>query len=155
MSAEIKQITKLMKLKRGRRNFDKVKEWGDDFEQSILPSLQELADKMETVRDALGDPLTELASAASELDAYALLPPKYAERLTELQEQAQSLLGGDDNAAQTAVEAWEAVQGALGEFEETLEDPRSYEIEDKEQAWEGVCTELSNLADALAELAAE
>lgn len=149
MSELITAAEKLTKRKRGQKSFDAVRDWMTDFEAEVKEALETAKDKIEEVSEA-AEPVNALHEALEALASYSLVKPEILKQVKDLHAKLESF--ESENPWEQALDFYEALDSAMNEFEGMLDDPRSYETDEKEGCWDEVTAELGNVVDALKEL---
>jgi DNA repair exonuclease SbcCD ATPase subunit len=150
MSDLIAAAEKLAKRKRGAKAYEVVRDWMADFEAEVKEALETARDKVEEVSDA-AEPVNELKEALETLEGYSLVRRDLLEQIRDLHAKLENF--ESENPWEAALGHFEALSSAMDEFEGMLDDPRSYETDQKVGCWDEVTTELGNVADTLKELA--
>ncbi|MFI5802984.1 hypothetical protein [Streptomyces sp. NPDC051561] len=99
MGSEIQRIEKLCKRKRSKASYEAISEWKQDFEDTSYEHIEALAEKLDALREGAGAELSELVTAAQELNSQGLTSNAYTARLEVVQNAWEAFISEDDPVA--------------------------------------------------------
>ncbi|MGW0930717.1 hypothetical protein [Streptomyces sp. NPDC002644] len=143
---DIKTLEKLAKRKRTRTNFESIQEWTADFEENTYCAISEAYENTGGL-----DNLSEALDAMEGVADTGYLPEAVREALTALRDASSTVSEATDKLG-SVTEAWDRIEEAISELGPMFEEPREYEVDDKDAAWDELTDALTSLANALSEL---